>query len=284
MKNLCKKVLKYLEHSSTWKEYSTGQDECMLLNYWIYDNLSSYYGNDNTEKINIAFSALQLIWSYLVTDSREKSYYNKCKPLFNELLNYDDWKKRKELYDYCINYELISQMCPFFDKKCVEYCQYIEKTKESGIYDHFETICSSEKGNCPHFYRICEKYNPKTVLNTLNCTERVKAQEKLTRGAGDVNQLQEQEVEAAASAHGTEETNETSGIGINVTNSVLGAAPVLLTATALYRYTPLGPWIRRFRGGRTNNMNTMDTFSPYTPETGDMFSEESANYISYQPM
>ncbi|SCA82163.1 VIR protein [Plasmodium vivax] len=75
-----------------------------------------------------------------------------------------------------------------------------------------------------------------------------------------------------------------SDIRKKVTHTVLGAAPVLLTVTMLYRYTPLGPWIRRFRGGRTNNMNAMDTISPYTPETGNMFSDNEANYISYQPM
>ncbi|KNA01595.1 hypothetical protein PVNG_06376, partial [Plasmodium vivax North Korean] len=126
VKNLCKKVLKYLEQSTIWKENSTGYDECKLLNYWIYDKLASYYGN--TDDMKIAFSALQLIWGYLVIDSSKNSYFNKCKPLFDELLNYDDWEKRKELYDYCINYDLISLTCPYFDEKCVEYCQYIEKT------------------------------------------------------------------------------------------------------------------------------------------------------------
>ncbi|VUZ99565.1 PIR protein, fragment [Plasmodium vivax] len=52
----------------------------------------------------------------------------------------------------------------------------------------------------------------------------------------------------------------------------------------LPKYTPLGPWIRRFGGGGTNSMNAMDTFSSYTEETSNMLSDESANYISYQPM
>ncbi|KMZ88868.1 hypothetical protein PVBG_06264 [Plasmodium vivax Brazil I] len=234
--------------------------------------------------MKIAFSALQLIWGYLVIDSSKNSYFNKCKPLFDELLNYDDWEKRKELYDYCINYDLISLTCPYFDEKCVEYCQYIEKTKKSGIFDHFEDICSNGKGNCPLFYSKCKGNNPKLVLDKLRCHEILKAKEKITGGPGDLNQLQEQKVEAAASALGTEETNETSGIGIKVTNSVLGAAPVFLTATALYSYTPFGSWIRKLRGGHTNSMSVMGGVPSYMQETGDVFSDHEANYISYQPM
>ncbi|KMZ77313.1 hypothetical protein PVIIG_06121, partial [Plasmodium vivax India VII] len=69
-----------------------------------------------------------------------------------------------------------------------------------------------------------------------------------------------------------------------VTHSVNVAALFLLTPTMLYRYTPLGPWIRRFGGGGTNSMNAMDALSSYTQETGNMLSDDSANYISYQPI
>ncbi|VUZ99774.1 PIR protein [Plasmodium vivax] len=282
MKLICRKYLRFLETSKSWGERVSGYDVSLLLNYWLYDKLTQIYRDTRSHLIYAGFSALQLIWSKFNPSRTEEEYYKKCKPKL-DMVDHTDWKKRKELYDYCINYDLISPTCSFFEDQCLKYCEYIEKIKESGIYDHFENICSRGNDNCPHFYSRCEKYNPKTVLNTLKCPERVKAQEKYTRGAGDMHQLQQQ-VEAPASAQGTEATNETSEIGVKVTNSVLGAAPVLLTATALYRYTPLGPWIRRFGGGRTNSMGAIDMVPTYMQETGDIFSDHEANYISYQPM
>ncbi|KMZ81714.1 hypothetical protein PVIIG_05546 [Plasmodium vivax India VII] len=170
MKLICRKYLRFLDTSKSWGEGVSGYDVSLLLNYWLYDKLTHIYLGTRINSIDVVFGALQLICSTFKPSRSQEEYYKKCKPEL-DIVNHTEWKKRKELYDYCINYELISQTCPFFDKNCVEYGKYIEKTKESGIYDHFEDICSSGKDNCPHFYKRCEKYNPKTVTNTLKCPE-----------------------------------------------------------------------------------------------------------------
>ncbi|SBT00008.1 PIR Superfamily Protein [Plasmodium ovale curtisi] len=82
----------------------------------------------------------------------------------------------------------------------------------------------------------------------------------------------------------TESKQESSEIGKKLGHSVLGIAPVMLTATALYRYTPIGSWIRKLGGTNHNTISDIDEFSSYTQESGDMFPDNSANYISYQPM
>ncbi|EDL42818.1 variable surface protein Vir4/32-like [Plasmodium vivax] len=265
MKLICKKYLRFLNTSKSWGEANSSYNVSLLLNYWLYDKLTQIYRDTRSNLIYVGFGALQLIWSRFKPSRSEEEYYKKCKPEL-DMVNHTDWKNRKDLYDYCINSELISLTCPFYGDKCLEYCDYIEKKRD--IYNHFESICSKEEENCPQFYRKCEKYNPKTMLNTLKCHERAKAKEKITMGDGDMNHLPGQKVEAAASALGTEETNETSGIGIKVTNS----------------YTPFGSWIRKFRGGNINSVGTIDVVPSYMQETGDIFSDNDANYISYQPM
>ncbi|SBT58459.1 PIR Superfamily Protein [Plasmodium ovale wallikeri] len=71
--------------------------------------------------------------------------------------------------------------------------------------------------------------------------------------------------------------------------NILGVAPVLLTASALYRYTPVGSWIRKLGGYNTNNLSNMDRsemdgFLSNTQVSGNIFFDNTENYISYQPL
>ncbi|SBT01714.1 PIR Superfamily Protein [Plasmodium ovale curtisi] len=270
MKYLCKIIIKYLEESKKWKEDESENeyDECILLNYWLYDKLSKAFVHDKPH-INIAYSSIETIWANLVNDRSETSYYNKCKPLFNKILKYDDWKKGKELYDYCINYKYIEQMCRFQYEQCGEYCEYVKK--RSYLYDHFEKACTSNEGYCPHFYNKCRDYNPNTVLKTLKCPEKIKNPRDAAPEASAMHHHAEQEQEYGPGPI----SSETSDIGTRVGHSILGVAPVFLTATALYRYTPIGSWIRNLSGNTINSISGMDGgeiegFLPNSHESGDM--------------
>ncbi|SBT57905.1 PIR Superfamily Protein [Plasmodium ovale wallikeri] len=100
---------------------------------------------------------------------------------------------------------------------------------------------------------------------------------------------QDQGLGTPASSHVTEPKSETSNIGTKVGHSVLGVTPVLLSATALYRYTPVGSWIHKLGGYNLNSLSKidgdeMDVFIDNTQESGDMLFGNSGNYISYQPM
>ncbi|SBS95896.1 PIR Superfamily Protein [Plasmodium ovale curtisi] len=79
-------------------------------------------------------------------------------------------------------------------------------------------------------------------------------------------------------SHVIESTYDTPQIGTKVCHSVPCVSPVLLTATALYRYTPIGSWIRKL--GVTNPSN----ISNVNGGEMDGFFGDSENYISYQPM
>ncbi|SBT57915.1 PIR Superfamily Protein [Plasmodium ovale wallikeri] len=59
IKNICKRILRYLENNTVWSGKDSGYDVCILLNYWIYDELIHIFGAESTsEKINSAFDVL----------------------------------------------------------------------------------------------------------------------------------------------------------------------------------------------------------------------------------
>ncbi|SBT56068.1 PIR Superfamily Protein [Plasmodium ovale wallikeri] len=291
VKKICEKFLRHLEKSVVWKVEKPKYDFCMLLNYWIYDKLTGIYGDKNTsEDVNIAFANLQSIWEYTVNSSQNKIYYKNCKPEFN-VVKHSDWKKRKEFYEYFVDYDLLSMMGKNFDDKC-EYYKKIEAKKS--LYKHFENECLSDASNCFKLYEKYIDYNPDKVLPTLQCHNK-SVEEIPTETAHGAQQdlRQEQEpgdrasgsgVSRLTSGPGTEFPQENTDIGRKFGHSVLGVAPVLLTASALYRYTPVGSWIRKLGGYNSNGVSNMDEFSSYTQESSDMFSDNSASYISYKPI
>ncbi|KMZ96174.1 hypothetical protein PVNG_06347 [Plasmodium vivax North Korean] len=281
---ICNKYLRFLDTSITWGGLFTNIDVSLLLNYWLYDKLILIYGDKSDGKIETGFSALQGIWDTFDSSRRENSYYKKCKPEPN-LVNHDDWVNRKKLYDYYVDFDTLFKTSTIYGDLCEEYYQKIKEM--ISVCAYFKEKCSKpETYSCPDKYNKCEDKNLETELKELPCHSKIIGRTVSTSDDGSSHHLKgpEGRTQDLATEAGTQLGSGDTGIQEKVTNSVLGAAPVLLTATALYRYTPLGPWIRRFGGGRTNNMGAMDTFSHYAPETGEMFSDDPANYISYQPM
>ncbi|KMZ83345.1 hypothetical protein PVBG_05741 [Plasmodium vivax Brazil I] len=295
---ICKKYLRFIDTSKTWKSPFNGFDISILLNFWLYDKLKHIYRDAINNEIDVGFSALQLICDKLANSRSEGSYYKKYSPDW-DMVNHTDWEYRKKLYDYSVDYQELSFRAKHHDDKCKYYKQIQEKQE---IFNHFDEFCKSNEDKCPKFYRECSMYNPKYVLPTSECQKEMEQSNDLSTESnssekGDISGLPAAPItkhpargddpdlsQTTSPSQKAESRPQISGIVTKVSDSVLGAAPVLLTATVLYRYTPLGPWIRRLGGGRTNSMNTMDTFSPYIQETGYRFSEDPVNYISYQPI
>ncbi|SBS93723.1 PIR Superfamily Protein [Plasmodium ovale curtisi] len=182
-------------------KYDNQYNVSTLFNYWLYSMLTHIYGANSTNKISASFSALQLKWTYFDYRRINEPYYLKCKPNF-EIVNHNDWDKRKKLYDYYVDYDILI-------------------------------------------------------------------------------------------GHGTrsekEVTSETSQIGTKVGQSVLGITPVLITTSALYRYTPIGSWIRKLGENPTNSISVIDEgeiegFFTSSHESRGMLFGDAQNYISYQPM
>ncbi|SBS93114.1 PIR Superfamily Protein [Plasmodium ovale curtisi] len=283
MIRMCEKILDNLDNSTVLNTANSSYDVCILFNYWIYDTLAGIYGAENTMDIAHAFSSLQLILGYLNYNPKNKTFYEKCKLSYN-IDDHEDWKHRKQLYDYYVDYDYLYKMASSFDPECEYYKKIEEKTS---LFKHFDNLCSSNPTKCPKFYNQCQ-YKIKADRAS---TERASSANhspghgKVARIDGDGPALQG----IADGLHIRDSTFETSQIGTKVGHSVLGIAPVLVTATALYRYTPIGLWIRKISGINKNSLSNMDEseidgFSSNAHESGDMFFDNTPNYISYQPI
>ncbi|SBT74470.1 hypothetical protein POWCR01_000220200 [Plasmodium ovale] len=78
---------------------------------------------------------------------------------------------------------------------------------------------------------------------------------------------------------------ENSYIGTKVCKSALAIAPIALAASALYKFTPLSQWIRKFSGSNhniTGNGGGHNEFLVHTQESDNMIFDGGENYISYQ--
>ncbi|KMZ77366.1 hypothetical protein PVIIG_05761, partial [Plasmodium vivax India VII] len=108
-KRLCSIILRFLEGTNrTSDKKDSDYDDCILFNYWIYDGLSRKFNYNYNIKVYHEFAEIQRVWNELIQDASQITYFDKCKP-DNSIVNQQDWKQRKELYDYCVNYELIQK-------------------------------------------------------------------------------------------------------------------------------------------------------------------------------
>ncbi|SCA81981.1 Plasmodium vivax Vir protein, putative [Plasmodium vivax] len=251
VKGICKKYLRYLAKSSYWKVPNPQFDVCRLLNYWMYDKLTDIFRDRKTsDSVNFALSDLQYIWEYTVKNRYINTYYKDCKPEF-DFVDHTDWEKIRQLYEYNINYNDIKGLILFGVKNCESYYEYIEEIEK--LYEHFQRECPSSGLICQKFYNNSNEYNPKKLLELLPCYGPIST--KRSAAATRVLQLKESsshhpegseprqgaskdgpgQAESEFSTPVTQITHDTSDIRTNVANSVLGAAPVLFTATMLYR-------------------------------------------------
>ncbi|SBS90322.1 PIR Superfamily Protein [Plasmodium ovale curtisi] len=283
---ICTKFLRYLENCKFWNDGNLGYDVSILLNYWLYVKLNNIYGANPAKDIVLAFSKLQYMWQYQQFFPKNQSYYPKCKPDLS-IVEHHDWERRKKLYDYYVDFETLFTTARDFPNKCEDYYKKFEE--KTSLYKYFVEQCSPDKNNCPKFYKKDNDYNPELVLPKLRCHDRIKAEREVAEEDAKPPILQHFPEKGLGSdpdpdPSGTELAKGNSQIGKKVGHSVLGVAPVLLTATALYRYTPVGAWIRKLGGINTNSISDIDGFPSYTRESEDMLLGDTENYISYQPM
>ncbi|KMZ82457.1 hypothetical protein PVIIG_06167 [Plasmodium vivax India VII] len=185
IKRICARVLKYLEtvYKKLYKK-DDPYDVCLLLNYWVYSKLFDILQYKGERFVHQAYGKLQLIWSIFLHD---KSYHNLCEPI-DEMVSHHDWRKRKELYEYYVDYYPIKQSLGYYTKRCDEFHQYIENKKT--LYEHFKKRCPSDDTKiCPDFYKRCEQYDPDKVLSHLSChneiiKERKAAASRVQIGSG----------------------------------------------------------------------------------------------------
>ncbi|VUZ93910.1 PIR protein [Plasmodium vivax] len=296
VKNICVKLLNYLKTNKFSNKPNSQYNVCTLLNYWVYDrlNLVLYSNNsDNSNYINRKFGEIVEIWNSFLIEKLKKPDDKTCVP-DSRIVAYDDWKQRKELYEYYVDYYPIKQSLVPYPQRCKEFYQYVESKKP--LYKYFNELCTSKYTNmCPDFYAQCKEYDPDEVLSTFNCHQ-VMLDEKAAAAAkdslnGGTFADTEPNSEGPSSDMATVGTQNLRGESQNVRmygNVLLGVVATSMTSGALYRFTPLGGMIGNGLGWNNNNMRNMHGgeyglfdygSESYNPFTGG--GEE--HYIGYQP-
>ncbi|CAG9482244.1 unnamed protein product [Plasmodium vivax] len=234
---LCKKLLRYLKTSLPISDKKdSAYNDCILFNYWIYNEIARRNKYNYRSKVIPAFGELQDIWNGLIETESNSHYFKKCEPDFN-LPQQDDWEKRKQLYDYCVNYESLSRTANLFQNSCKYIYRYIKSN--APLYDYFNKRCiQGSKYNCPDFYSKCKNYDPNIVLQKLDCYHVVKKEESshpLPAGDLSVNALQDMSSSRTFSPDSPHLIRDGTDPVEKTGNILLGVVATSLTSGALYR-------------------------------------------------
>ncbi|GAB69504.1 hypothetical protein PCYB_002530 [Plasmodium cynomolgi strain B] len=162
-RNICIAILNYLENKySASNDNKMAYDDCKLLSYWAYSTLFAIMSNE--KYVLLAYAQVQRIWNDFIKHLSENK---KCEPI-NSMVSYTDWRKRKELYEYCVNYSVILQLANTYRESCSKFYKYVQN--KAPLYEFFKNKCPDDNKNiCPEFYEDCKKYNPEVVLSNFNC-------------------------------------------------------------------------------------------------------------------
>ncbi|SCA59738.1 VIR protein [Plasmodium vivax] len=289
VKKLCARLLKYLKTNNISKE-DNEYNICILLNYWVYDKLNVILKSDDSSSIYRAFGEIGLIWSNFIEKNLKNVENLTCKHISN-IVNHDDWKKRKELYDYCVNYDALNKIVANFPQKCNDFHEYIED--KAHLYEHFKKNCpSSNENECPNFYEKCKKYDPKDALPLLRCHEEIirKRPATVLRPPITDERVSGEETHEYFSSAGMRSSNaqnlpENSYAVRKFGDVFLGVVATTMTAGGLYKFTPLGGILRNGFGWN-NNMRTFNGgdngLFDYAPESFNPYSGGTEeHYIGY---
>ncbi|GAB69942.1 CYIR protein [Plasmodium cynomolgi strain B] len=159
-----------------------------------------------------------------------------------------DWKNRKKLYDYYVDYDYLLYMAKNFDKdKCIYYNKIIEMIS---LYNSFKDLCKTHAKRCPDVFYKFPIENIEPVLEELQCYSKINGiSDSISEATSSLQHIDNKEVHEEPAEDiadhiiddytvesDTQLDSGNSGIGKKFTHSILGAAPVLLTGTILYRY------------------------------------------------
>ncbi|SCA59801.1 VIR protein [Plasmodium vivax] len=289
---VCATILKYLETKYSKSDHTNDRyDACKLLNYWVYKRLNTILSSKSSIYINQVHGDIVLKWNSFNDDILGKPENYTCKPI-DSIVVYNDWEKRKELYDYYVDYDQIKQYIQFDPKNCKEFRQYIESKKQ--LYKHFKERCTTRDINrCPEFYDQCKKYDPDEVLPHPDCkgvimqeTATAASRLPLKINGHPFKESESDEESDDMKAFGAPKLNENSNNVRTYGNVLLGVVATSMTSGALYRFTPLGGMIRNGLGWNTNNMSNINggdirlydyASEPFNPYPGE------EHYIGYHP-
>ncbi|GAW84079.1 variable surface protein [Plasmodium gonderi] len=282
-RKLCLVLLRYIRNANTVTDNQNNDyDDCALLNFWIYERLSLIY-NNNYSIITTMFAKLQLLWNTLVSDQIYKSFFSKCNPNFHIHVK-NNWRKIKELYDYCVDYQTLYKTAVNFNPNRNYIYRYLKK--KAPLYKEFEKNCLHDNNNkCLEFYNKCKEYAPDHVINEIKCIIEKKSNNShkyeldckrelgtqsdgvLVDGGDDMLDSLDGltvDVDLSPSIKGEDEfvglyvNSETSKTIIILGKTFLGLTLFTILSAILYKYTPIGIQMHKPFRRKKNSINHID--------------------------
>ncbi|GAW84534.1 variable surface protein [Plasmodium gonderi] len=312
VKNVCAKILKYLSSNENLMNYSNAYDICRLLNYWLANKLSVIVGHQGKNYVWTIFAKITNIWNDFIEDTLKKSYTETCFPLMNEILP-EDWKKRKELYEYYVDYDTLKNMFSYKinDK---DYCTLIKN--KVLLYKYFKNFCNSyETEFCNEFKAKYEACNPNELLQKFKCKNELaemmlleeKSERELHQGIlSETHILENESRYPGLFTKGKQNLNVIQKISNSFSPlkksgaAILGVLAISMIYGLLYKvnrrfinlhkryifFTPLGSWIRkRFAKNNYNRININSEFNGefnYAQELYNIhYNPRDEHYIGY---
>ncbi|GAW84252.1 variable surface protein [Plasmodium gonderi] len=168
--SICAKVLKYLGTRENLRNNYYTYDVCLLLNYWVASRLSASVGYSDEDYVKDNFVKITTIWNTFVHEVLKKNSYETCNPVISDIV-LKDWRLRKELYDYYVDYDYLKRMY-IYNEKDKDYCTYF-KNKVS-LYNHFGRTCTSDPTNfCKEFKTKYKDCHPNKLLIDFKCDNEI---------------------------------------------------------------------------------------------------------------
>ncbi|SCA81767.1 VIR protein [Plasmodium vivax] len=281
----CGQLVKYLKTKYTTTNGQNNEyDVCPLLNYWIYGKLVQFYGSDKKPIFFQASGQLQEIWSRVVPYDSNTSSNNICKPIIFDIYNQDDWYKRKEFYDYCVDYKTLKGTANLFGiSNCEKYYEYIES--KIPVYEHIKNLCTPESADtCPKFYKQCKERDPKELLSELSCHKTMQKKKAALENGMATQPVVTHPGQGANSALAGREvlpdplqkSQVSSSAVTNASNAFLGVV-----------FTPLGTHLRNRFGYNRNAISSIhrgdNELFDYATESFNPYPGGEEHYIGYHP-
>ncbi|VVA00332.1 PIR protein [Plasmodium vivax] len=266
IKGLCAKVVNYINTKPKISNEEHLKDHhCNLFNYWIYEQIDSYCKHKTYQPFQI-FADFLLALSGFTYYSKD----NTCK-LDDSIPTIQDRKERKELYDYCIDYDTILEKSKHNKDKCDKYYKYVETKIE--LYKKFQALCpANNKSNYSDYCKICEDKEPKHLLSQLKCDGIGVEKKTQLKGTPDSDL-------SGTTSNSFPGIQSVSDMG----NVFLGVVVTSMTSGFLYKFTPLGTRIRNGLLWNNNNISNLNTnsYELFVQESYSPYSGEEQHYIGY---
>ncbi|CAG9480889.1 unnamed protein product [Plasmodium vivax] len=160
----CKKFAYNLDRILSNQYAGKNMEHCILLKYWIYDELKKYIDGDKINVLPLTEKLKKL--QYNIKD--EKSVIFDCYDDYNDYKN--DWEAEKYLSEYFINFHEIKNKSNFSTEETDKYIKYVKYIKT--IYDekiNKEHCCDLKYRHLyDHYFDCNPEYNPDNLLSKLN--------------------------------------------------------------------------------------------------------------------